>query len=72
MMTNYKFFHIPTGSRQFSMSGWRSRVVFSAVAVRILSAIAALATLMPVEAAECPLTHRSGARCLAAMSASAQ
>ncbi len=72
MMTNYKFFHIPTGSRQFSMSGWRSSVVFSAVAVRILSASAALATLMPVEAAECPLPHRSGERCLASVSASAQ
>ncbi len=67
-MTNYKVFDSPTRSRQFSVSRWLSSVVFGAIvggalsasASGTLSAIAALAILMPVEAAECPLPHRSG------------
>ena len=78
-MTYYKVFDSPTRSRQFSVSLWLSFVVFGALAggAQLLrqgchsAASATVATAMPVEAADCPLPHRSGERCLASVNASA-
>ncbi len=76
-MSNYKVFDSQTRSCQFSVSLWLSSLVFGVFAGGTLRLCpcyhsVTVATVMPVEAADCSLSHRSGDRCLASVSASAQ
>ena len=63
-----KVFDSQTGSHQFSVYRWLSSVGFGALASGTLLAIA---TIMPVEAAHCSVSHQSKHYCLASADASA-